>query len=191
MNELFDQIIRITFSGFAVYIFIEGIARLFRNRNEGVFKPEVKVSAHWLLRVVSLFWIIIFVWGLRGNFGDGAYMLSWERIWNGMWVFLLAYAILPQLLWFKKIRNCYGCQLLMAVAMFFAVFIEPFIIILTSFHQDYLEGDIGPTVISYGLSFLLSPLMNVAIFALMLLIVHWLRNLWIKKYRTDPINPPL
>ena len=70
------------------------------------------------------------------------------------WIMVTCNVLVPQLLWFKKVRLTvllmYPVVLLVNVGMWF----ERFVIIVTSLHRDFLPsswGDYKPTLIDFGL----------------------------------------
>jgi len=70
------------------------------------------------------------------------------------WTMVICNVVIPQLLWFKKIRRSmlllYPIVLLVNVGMWF----ERFVIIVTSLHRDFLPsswGDFSPTWVDVGL----------------------------------------
>jgi molybdopterin-containing oxidoreductase family membrane subunit len=70
------------------------------------------------------------------------------------WIMVTCNVLVPQLLWFKKVRRTvllmYPIVLLVNVGMWF----ERFVIIVTSLHRDFLPsswGDYKPTLIDFGL----------------------------------------
>lgn len=70
------------------------------------------------------------------------------------WIMVTCNVLVPQLLWFKKVRRTvllmYPIVLLVNVGMWF----ERFVIIVTSLHRDFLPsswGDYIPTLIDFGL----------------------------------------
>jgi Ni/Fe-hydrogenase subunit HybB-like protein len=85
-----------------------------------------------------------------------AYMLRNRALGPYGWVFglmILANVIIPQLLWFKKIRTNTKWLWLISLVISFGMWFERFVIVVTSLHRDFLPSAWAmykPTVWDYA-----------------------------------------
>ena len=78
---------------------------------------------------------------------------TYERfmMWNRMegpykhmyWALLFCNIIAPQLLWFRKVRRSIPMLFVMAMIVNVGMWLERFVIIVTSLHRDYLPSSWG------------------------------------------------
>ncbi|RZJ64503.1 MAG: hypothetical protein EOO50_15375 [Flavobacterium sp.] len=79
-----------------------------------------------------------------------------------IWVPMIMYMFLPQLLWVNKLRENYLSRFVIAFLLFFSF--EKFVIIVTSFHRDYLPSSWSMEANSYLPYILLGILWKFGIF---------------------------
>ncbi len=83
-------------------------------------------------------------------------------IWNRMagpyawsyWALLFCNALAPQILWFKKFRTSVPTLFVVAVIVSIGMWLERFVIVVTSLHRDFLPSSWGmytPTIWDWGL----------------------------------------
>jgi molybdopterin-containing oxidoreductase family membrane subunit len=87
---------------------------------------------------------VFFAW-YSGNLNE-AFMI-WNRVfgpYRGHWFALLTCnAIVPQLLWWKRIRTSPLALFLISIVVSVGMWLERFIIIVTSLHRDFLPASWG------------------------------------------------
>jgi len=98
---------------------------------------------------------VFFAW-YSGNTYE-RYMM-WNRIfgpyWYGYWALILCNGVIPQMLWFHKIRTSIIPLWIICVVINIGMWLERFEIVVTSLHRDFLPSSWGmfkPTVWDWGL----------------------------------------
>lgn len=74
--------------------------------------------------------------------------------WWAGWTTITCNILIPQLLWFRKIRRSYAGMIFVAVAVTVGMWFERFVIIVSSLHQDFLPSSwhiYKPTVVDFGI----------------------------------------
>ena len=73
--------------------------------------------------------------------------MMWNRLtgpyWPAFWSLMLCNIVTPQLLWFKKIRSSPLALWLIAVVVNVGMWLERFVIVITSLHRDFLPSSWG------------------------------------------------
>jgi len=73
--------------------------------------------------------------------------MMWNRLtgpyWPAFWSLMLCNIVTPQLLWFKKIRSSPLVLWLIAVVVNVGMWLERFVIVITSLHRDFLPSSWG------------------------------------------------
>jgi molybdopterin-containing oxidoreductase family membrane subunit len=75
--------------------------------------------------------------------------------WAG-WLTISCNVLIPQLLWSRRIRRSYIGMLLVSLAVTVGMWLERFVIIVVSLHQDYLPSSwhiYKPTLVDFGILF--------------------------------------
>jgi molybdopterin-containing oxidoreductase family membrane subunit len=71
----------------------------------------------------------------------------WNRMtgpyWWSLWALVLCNGVVPQLLWLKKVRTSVVPLFLISLVVNVGMWLERFVIIVTSLHRDYLPGSWG------------------------------------------------
>jgi hypothetical protein len=70
------------------------------------------------------------------------------------WIMLTCNVIVPQLLWFKKIRTGIPAMFIISLLINVGMWFERFVIVVTSLSRDFLPSSWGhykPTIIDYGM----------------------------------------
>ena len=70
------------------------------------------------------------------------------------WMLVLTNILIPQLLWFRKVRQSIGLLFLISMSINVGMWLERFVIVVTSLHRDFLPSSWGmyyPTVWDFGL----------------------------------------
>ena len=103
--------------------------------------------------------IVVYSYAMEAFFGwYGASQYEWfmikNRIWEGpyffmYWLLILCNGLSIQLLWFKRIRESEFWLFLIAIVVSIGMWLERFVIIVTSLHRDFMPSSWGmysPTV---------------------------------------------
>lgn len=175
------QIITIDFfTAFGIYTILFLIVSLF------VKKPQLYIVDQEAVHLISfvgilyfLVWLIgIFVFYAESNSDDQTQMINrmFGKYWFGFWLQPILWFTLTQLLRFKKVKK--NAILRVIISFLLIVSIERFIILLTTFHRDYLPStwtmynDIG----IYPSNFFLSLVMKVMLFLLFVGIYYFVKK---------------
>ncbi len=70
------------------------------------------------------------------------------------WIMIVCNAIIPQLLWSKKIRGSLGAMLVISIIINVGMWFERFVILISSLAQDYLPSSwvgYSPTIVDIGI----------------------------------------
>ncbi|MGE0822185.1 MAG: NrfD/PsrC family molybdoenzyme membrane anchor subunit [Candidatus Binatia bacterium] len=70
------------------------------------------------------------------------------------WTLILTNILIPQLLWFRKVRKSLGLLFLVSMSINVGMWLERFVIVVTSLHRDFLPSSWGmyyPTVWDFAL----------------------------------------
>ena len=74
--------------------------------------------------------------------------------WWAGWTTITCNILIPQLLWFGRVRRGYAGMIFVAVAVTIGMWFERFVIIVSSLHQDFLPSAwhiYKPTIVDYGI----------------------------------------
>ncbi|HEY2930203.1 MAG TPA: NrfD/PsrC family molybdoenzyme membrane anchor subunit [Acidobacteriota bacterium] len=69
------------------------------------------------------------------------------------WALILCNVITPQLLWFRRVRNNIGLLFVLSIVVNIGMWLERFVIVITSLHRDFLPSSWGmywPTVFDWA-----------------------------------------
>jgi molybdopterin-containing oxidoreductase family membrane subunit len=85
--------------------------------------------------------------------------MIYNRIWSGpywwsYWLLILCNGIIPQLLWIRRMRNNLVVVFLVSLVVSVGMWLERFVIIVTSLHRDFLPSSWGmysPTVWDFSM----------------------------------------
>ena len=79
--------------------------------------------------------------------------MTWNRMtgpyWPSYWALILCNIVIPQMLWFKRVRQTVWLLWLITVVINIGMWLERFVIVITSLHRDYMPSAWGmyyPTV---------------------------------------------
>jgi molybdopterin-containing oxidoreductase family membrane subunit len=82
----------------------------------------------------------------------------WNRAfgdyWWATWTMLLCNGVLPQFLWFGKVRRSIPAMFVLSLFVNLGMWFERFVIIVSSLHQDFLPSAWAvyrPTLVDYGI----------------------------------------
>ncbi|HMP72290.1 MAG TPA: polysulfide reductase NrfD [Kiritimatiellia bacterium] len=74
--------------------------------------------------------------------------------WWSYWGLILCNGVIPQLLWFKKVRTSPIILFFLSIVINIGMWLERFVIVITSLHRDFLPSSWGmytPTIFDWGL----------------------------------------
>jgi len=143
-----NQIVESLYFGFAIYSLVYIVLRLFRKKNNALFSSYVDRTSTKLISFTGIAYLILTVYNVGQ---EQLFLIPNESLsttlsratgpyWYGYLLFLFIFIGLPQLLWFKKVRQLAILRVLMALAMLFAMSFEKFVIIITSIHRDFYSS---------------------------------------------------
>jgi molybdopterin-containing oxidoreductase family membrane subunit len=79
--------------------------------------------------------------------------MTWNRMtgpyWPSYWMLILCNIVIPQMLWFKKVRQTVWALWCITVVINIGMWLERFVIVITSLHRDFMPSSWGmfyPTV---------------------------------------------
>ncbi|MHB2153343.1 NrfD/PsrC family molybdoenzyme membrane anchor subunit [Calditrichota bacterium GD2] len=93
--------------------------------------------------------------------------------WWAYWIMVISNVVIPQLLWFKKIRTSIPVMFVISIFVNIGMWFERFVIVITSLHRDFLPSSwdmFKPTWVDFGMMLGAFGLF----FTLFLLFVRWL-----------------
>ncbi|KAA3595931.1 MAG: hydrogenase [Calditrichaeota bacterium] len=157
------------FSGFAMVLTLMIIARKVMNYEEYITVDHIEKMCKVIIAtggIVGLAYAteMFMAWYSVNHYERFAFMnraigpFAWAY-----WTMVTCNVILPQLLWFKKLRRSIPFVFLMTIIVNIGMWFERFVIIVTSIHRDFLPSswaDYSPSIIeittfigSFGLFF--------------------------------------
>ena len=174
--EFITELIRVDLIiGFGLYSILYFLLRRFLKRKEflqSIDRTAVRITLFAGL-AFTLAWLTGLKWTYMSLDNEMDKMAFNQRLtgpyWFGYWLQPLFWIVLTQLLWIKALQQSLVFRLLLSALFIFSF--ERIVIIITSFHRDYL-----PSSWSLGLSsteILVGLLLKTALFTLIVLGVHF------------------
>lgn len=135
------------YAGFAMVLTIAIPLRKFYHLEDFITMRHIDNCAKVMLATGL---IVVYGYAMEAFFGwysanDFEWFMIKNRIWSGpywfmYWLLLLSNFIIPQLLWFKKYRHNMIWLFLVANVVNIGMWLERFVIIVTSLHRDFLPA---------------------------------------------------
>jgi hypothetical protein len=132
------------FEGFAFFVLIALIAMRKPGKTRELFSELMDVAVT-IIRINSL--VFVPLWALtiyESSQNDEQYQSLLNRMmgpyWLAYWMYIFFYGVFPQLLWLKKLKRNKILLAILALLLMFALYVERWVIILTTLHRDYLPG---------------------------------------------------
>ncbi len=89
--------------------------------------------------------IELFMAWYSGNTYEG--FTAWNRMvgpyWPAYWALILCNVVIPQLLWFKRVRTKVPVLFVLSLTVNLGMWLERFVIVVTSLHRDFLPSSWG------------------------------------------------
>ncbi|HSY61932.1 MAG TPA: hypothetical protein VK796_08660 [Cytophaga sp.] len=130
-------------------------------------------TAVGIIRFAGILFICELTISLLSLTDDGSQVMinrMFGKYWYGFWTFPFAYFFLTQLLWFKKIKDNSFLRIIIALIILFALYIEKFIILMTSLQTPNIEG----IAIGFSVqSIILDCLFKLMFFSGFVLLIHF------------------
>ncbi len=166
LNDLFWRLIADCQSGFFLYTIIYFILRKSKGKEKiRAFDDNATIVICATSLLFLLMWIGGTIWALNHSDEDRISILN--RMTGpyafAYWLQPTLYSLVPQLLWFRKVRENYLSRFLIAFFLFFNF--EKFVIIVTSLHRDYLPSSWSMDADTYFPFIVLGILWKLALFA--------------------------
>jgi molybdopterin-containing oxidoreductase family membrane subunit len=139
------------YQGFAMVLILAIPMRAYYGLKDLITMRHLENCAKVMLGVG---WIVLygyimeaFIGWYSGNTYE-QYMVLTTRFWGGpyswsYWILILCNGILPQLLWFKKIRTNLWWLFLLSIVVSVGMWFERFVIVVLSLYRDYLPSSWG------------------------------------------------
>jgi hypothetical protein len=154
------------FFGFTIWSFVFFLAK--KESIAGYQADKIDdfvVGGVIFLGIVHILFLITHAWtdGIDVDHALGEHLF-------GFWIYPITYSGLTQLLWFKRIRKEKIVRLIMAGWIFIVVYLEKFLLLITSFHSDFFTDNgnyhslklLGYLVVNMVIAFLIFATMVVA-----------------------------
>ncbi|MEO6394023.1 MAG: NrfD/PsrC family molybdoenzyme membrane anchor subunit [Pyrinomonadaceae bacterium] len=135
------------YAGFAMVLTIAIPLRKFYHLEDFITMRHIDNCAKVMLATGL---IVVYGYAMEAFFGwysanDFEWFMIKNRIWSGpywfmYWLLLLSNFLIPQLLWFKKYRHNMIWLFLVANVVNVGMWLERFVIIVTSLHRDFLPA---------------------------------------------------
>jgi Ni/Fe-hydrogenase subunit HybB-like protein len=147
------------FSGFAMVLMLIIPARQWFGLKEFVTKRHLDNMAKIILLTGSIvgfaYGIELFMAWYSGNKFEGfAFLNRMAGPYKiGYWIMVTCNVVIPQLFWFRRVRQSIPMLLFVAVCVNIGMWFERFVIVITSLSRDFLPGSWGiyvPTWVDYG-----------------------------------------
>lgn len=176
---MIDLLIESIFFGFGIL----SISKAFVTKQKsGTYNSigfeKIDRTAIFLVRLTGIAYLIIYLTRLYVDYtgynaGGVSDSVTVSRLtgpyWFAYWAYMLFYPISTQLLWIKKFRESRWIRFVLGLLFLFSY--EKFVILITSFHRDYLFGDEISNLIS---AMALNWLLHALVFAIILTVVMFI-----------------
>ena len=129
---MINILIQILFCGFALWSIILPLLLLFIKNTKTNFIKEIDHTAVRIIQFAGIAFMCHLLINILLYFNDLKYHRMFGKYWFGFWTFPFAYFFLTQLLWFRKIKNNVFLRIIISFVILFALYIEKFIILMTS-----------------------------------------------------------
>jgi len=137
------------YSGFAMVLMLAIPIRKIYNLEDFITDRHLQNSAKVML---ATGWIVAYGYGIEafmGWYSGNRYdsFLLWNRLHGPYafwyWFLLASNILIPQVLWFRKMRNSPGWLFLISLVILVGMWLERFVIIVMSLHRDFLNSSWG------------------------------------------------
>jgi hypothetical protein len=140
LNELIQSL----FIGFGIFVFATSFINVKTDKGNALI-TNLTDSASIIISWAAIGYLLIWVIGLYTIFqSEDEYYSLRTRLtgpyWFGYWIYPACFGLFPQLLWWKKIREVKAIRIVTAFLFLFALYIEKIVILITSFHRDYIPS---------------------------------------------------
>jgi hypothetical protein len=167
--------IQTLFFGFAVWSIVMILLFIFIKNEKVNFIKETDHTAVRIIRFAGILFmceLLINVLSLTDERSQIMIQRMFGRYWFGFWTFPFAYFFLTQILWFRKVKDNTFLRIVIAIVILFALYIEKFIILMTS-----LGGALDSSAIAIGFSvqaILIDCLIKLMLFSALVFLVRYL-----------------
>lgn len=141
---LLNQLIQYLLIGFGIFVFVTSFAS-FKSEKSNEMIDNLTESAAIVVRLAAIGYLLIWLVYLYENFqSEEEYRSTMNRAtgpyWFGYWIYPVCCGVFPQLLWVSKVRRTTAMRFAIASLLLFALGISRFVILVTSFHRDYVPA---------------------------------------------------
>ncbi len=176
VNEIIDSIV----SGFGVYCIVLFCFSAYKLQNVNRNIDAIDDIATLIVRIAGLWivfsWVVYIYSALTADYSNRIESHILNRMfgpyWFTFWSRPVIYLFCTQLLWIKRIRKSIWIKLVIGILLILAWNIERFIIIITSYHRDFLPNSRMIYDPAFGILF--KFIYDFAIFLVITLFFHFL-----------------
>ena len=148
------------FAGFAMVVMVLAIVRTTMKLENLITMYHLEVMNKIILTCSCLMGYAYVMEGFTAWYSMNEYIhhtfrqyIAGTYWWIG-WTTIACNILIPQLLWVRRFRRSYPAMLFVAVAVTVGMWLERFVIIVSSLHQDFLPSAwriYKPTIVDYGI----------------------------------------
>ena len=145
MDYSFNTLFESVFQGFFLYSLIALVYSISVKLLGKILFPRLDDAVVALVRGTGILFLLvgiaqITITLLTGEETEKYAMLNrmFGPFWFAYWISFVAYGLLPQLLWMGRVKRSLGIRLLISILIISVLFLEGIIIIITSYHGDFI-----------------------------------------------------
>jgi molybdopterin-containing oxidoreductase family membrane subunit len=137
------------YSGFAMVLVLAIPIRIFYGLEDFITEHHLQVMAKILLATGLITSYGYFIEGFMAWYSGNPFeeYVQVNRMigpyWKLYWTLIFCNAVAPQVLWFKALRSNQFVLFVVALIVLLGMWLERYIIVITSLHRDYLESSWG------------------------------------------------
>ncbi len=170
---MINFIFQTTFLGFALWSIVIALLLLFIKNEKALFIKEINNTTVIIIRFAGILFISELAISLLNLTDERSHVITnrmFGKYWYGFWTFPFAYFFLTQLLWFRKIKDNAFLRIVIALVILFALYIEKFIILMTSLQMSNIEG----IAIDFSVqAIIIDCLIKLTLFSALVFLVHF------------------
>ncbi|HMF16825.1 MAG TPA: NrfD/PsrC family molybdoenzyme membrane anchor subunit [Gemmataceae bacterium] len=137
------------YSGFAMVLVLAIPLRKFYDLKDFITQRHLENSAKILLATGLMVAYGYFIEAFMAFYSGNRYEIASQLnrfagpYWPAYWLTILFNVVVPQILWWKRARSSVTVLFLVAVGVLVGMWLERFVIIITSLHRDFLPSSWG------------------------------------------------
>ncbi len=179
MSYLIYSFIDALIFGFAIYAILTSLFTGLKKR----FNSEMDRAATYIIISSGLLFFVFWLIGIITPKDDDSYSLlnrMFGPYWFWYWFYIISMVLFTQLYWNKRLQNSHLFKIGTGIIFLIVLSYEKVVILITSFHRDFLPSSWSLAQPGMGLEMLYGWVADVFVFILVLLvgtvIIKWRKH---------------